>query len=290
MGDARVYDFRTPEVLDRNRLRSLRLVIDNVVRLAGRSLSADLRTTVELTVTDVREMIWDELARSATDPACLVLFGLNPLPGRALFHVPVDLAMSVVELRLGGDGHAHQASRTLTDIDCELLADVLDDAVQQLVAAFGPVAELSAGTIQVEATAQLLQVVRASDSCLAIGLDIVIGDGRIRSAMQLAFPLTTLRPLMASLVHLSDGRGSDVQKDVIVERLQDVAVDVAVRFSPTLLSSGELLGLAVGDVIHLHHPQDRPLEVALEGVPYLAARMAQRGRRVACTVLDKAAL
>lgn len=291
MTDVRVYDFRTPEVLDRNRLRSLRLVIDNFVRLAGRSLSADLRTTVELTVTDVRERVWDELAHSSADPSCLVLFGLNPLPGRALFYVPVDLAMSVVDLRLGGDGSPHQATRTLTDIDCELLADVLGDAVTQLVGAFGPVAELAAGSIQVEATAQLLQVVRASDSCLAVGLDVAIGEGaRIRSTLQLAFPLTTLRPLMASLGHLSDGRGSEAHKDAVVERLQDVAVDVAVRFAPTLLSSGEILGLTVGDVIHLHHPQDRPLEVALEGVPYLSARMAQRGRRVACTVVENAEL
>lgn len=289
MADVRVYDFRTPEVLDRNRLRSVRLVIDNFIRLAGRSLSADLRTPVELTVTDVREMIWDELAASREEASCLVLFGLNPLPGRGIFYLPTDLAMSVVDLRLGGDGQGHMPQRTLTDIDCELLADVVGGAVEQLVAAFGPVADLAPGAVQVEATAQLLQVVRASDSCLAVGLDIAIGDGgRLQGSFHVAFPLTTLRPLMASLGHLVDGHGrpSEGQRDAVADRLQDVAVDVCVRFAPTWLSSAEILGLAPGDVIHLHHPQDRPLQVALEGVPYLAARMIERGRRVACTVVE----
>lgn len=289
MGDVRVYDFRTPEVLDRNRLRSVRLVIDNFIRLAGRSLSADLRTPVELTVNDVREMIWDELAATRDDASCLAFFGLSPLPGRGLFYLPLELAMSVVDLRLGGDGMGHMPQRTLTDIDCELLGDVVGGAVDQLVAAFGPVADLSAGAVQVEATAQLLQVVRASDSCLAMGLDVAIGEGgRIRGSFHVAFPLTTLRPLMASLGQLGEGHGrpSDSQREAVADRLQDVTVDVCVRFTPTWLSSAEILGLAPGDVIHLHHPQDRPLEVALEGVPYLAARMVERGRRVACTVVD----
>src|SRR5579884_1218252 len=165
-GHVRPYDFRTPEVLDRNRLRSLGLVLENFTRLASRRLSVDPHVPAEMVVTDMSEIVWEELA-GAHDPYCMVLFGLSPLPGRALLHLPTELAMAIVDLRMGGSGAGSYPARPLSDIDVELLTDVMGGALEQLAAAFGHLAAVSLGGMQVDSTAQLLQVVRASDSCLA---------------------------------------------------------------------------------------------------------------------------
>ena len=285
----RRYDFRTPEVLDRNRLRSLGLVLENFSRLASRRLSVDLHVPVELVVTDTREMVWEELA-DAHDPYCMVLFGLNPLPGRALLHLPTELAMAIVDLRMGGTGTGSYPTRPLSDIDVELLTDVMGGALEQLAAAFGHLAAVSLGGMQVESTAQLLQVVRASDSCLAVRLEVRMGeDASLTRTCSLGLPLTTLRPLMRALLYMGDGHGrgsADGVHSAAQERLLDPLVDVAVRFQPKSLSSQDILGLQVGDVINLHHPCDLPLEVAVEDVVYLAALPMERARRIACTVVD----
>lgn len=288
-GRVRAYDFRTPEVLDRNRLRSLALVLDNFSRLASRRLSTDLHVPVELVVTDTREMIWEELG-DHPDPYCMVLFGLSPLPGRALVHLPVELAMTLVDLRMGGLGEGGYPARPLSDIDVELLTDLMEGALEQLAPAFGPVASLSFGGVQVESTAQLLQVVRPSDSCLAVGVEIRIGENaELTRRFNLGLPLSMLRPLMRALLHVGDGHGrgpADGARNPAGERLLDPPVELAVRFGPTSLSSRELLDLRVGDVIHLHHPCDVPLEIAVEDVVYLWAQPVERARRIACTVVD----
>ncbi|HEX5266062.1 MAG TPA: flagellar motor switch protein FliM [Acidimicrobiales bacterium] len=284
----RLYDFRTPEVLDRNRLRSLALVLENFSRLASRRLSVDLHVPVELVVTDTREMVWEELA-GAHDAYCMVLFGLPPLPGRALLHLPIELAMAIVDLRMGGAGAGSYPTRPLSDIDVELLTDVMGGALDQLAAAFGHLAAVSLGGMQVESTAQLLQVVRANESCLAVRLEVRLGeDATMTRTCSLGLPLSTLRPLMRALLHMGEGtRGfSDGVHSAAEERLLDPLVDVAVRFQPKSLSSQDILGLQVGDVINLHHPRDLPLEVAVEDVVYLAALPMERARRIACTVVD----
>ena len=285
----RRYDFRTPEVLDRNRLRSMALVLENFSRLASRRLSADLHVPVELVVTDTREVIWEELA-GAHEPYCMVLFGLAPLPGRALVHLPIELAMAIVDLRMGGEGIGGYPVRPLSDIDVELLTDVMTGALEQLAAAFGHLSAVSFGGLQVESTAQLLQVVRPSDSCLAIRFDVRIGEdaGLIREC-SLGLPLTMLRPLMRALLHVGDGHGrphADDGRNPAGERLLDPPVELAVRFQPKSLNSREILGLQVGDVINLHHPCALPLEVAVEDVVYLSAVPMERARRIACTVVD----
>lgn len=287
-GHVRPYDFRTPEVLDRNRLRTLGLVLENFTRLASRRLSVDLHVPVELVVTDTREVIWDELA-GAHDPYCMVLFGLTPLPGRALLHLPTELAMAIVDLRMGGSGAGAYPARPLSDIDVELLTDVMGGALEQLAAAFGHLAAVTLGGMQVESTAQLAQVVRPSDSCLAVRLEVRLGeDATMTRSCSLGLPLTLLRPLMRALLHVGDGnRGpADGGHNPAVERLLDPMVEVAVRFHPKSLNSQEILGLQVGDVIHLQHPCDLPLEVAVEDVVYLAALPMERARRIACTVVD----
>ncbi|HET6810702.1 MAG TPA: flagellar motor switch protein FliM [Acidimicrobiales bacterium] len=287
-GHVRLYDFRTPEVLDRNRLRSLGLVLENFTRLASRRLSVDLHVPVELVVTDTSEIVWEELAE-AHDPYCMVLFGLSPLPGRALLHLPTELAMAIVDLRMGGSGAGSYPARPLSDIDVELLTDVMGGALDQLAAAFGHLAAVSLGGMQVDSTAQLLQVVRASDSCLAVRLELRMGeDASLTRSCSLGLPLTMLRPLMRALLHMGEGhgRGADGVHSAVGERLLDPLVDVAVRFQPKSLSSQDILGLQVGDVINLHHSCDLPLEVAVEDVVYLAALPMERARRIACTVVD----
>ena len=284
----RPYDFRTPEVLDRNRLRSLGLVLENFSRLASRRLSTDLHLPAELVVTDTREVIWDELA-DREDPYCMVLFGLSPLPGRAILHLPVELAMAIVDLRMGGDGGGGYPVRPLSDIDVELLTDVMSAALEQLATAFSHVAGVAFNGLQVESTAQLLQVVRPSDTCLAVRIEVRLGeDASFVRACNLGLPLTMLRPLMRALLHVGDGnaRGAADGHDPAGERLLEAPVEVVARFHPTALSSSEILGLQVGDVINLHHPCELPLEVAVEDVVYLSALPMERARRIACTVVE----
>jgi flagellar motor switch protein FliM len=47
----------------------------------------------------------------------------------------------------------------------------------------------------------------------------------------------------------------------------------------------KILGLVVGDVLRIPHPQHRPLDVMVDGQPLARAAVGANGSRLACVVV-----
>jgi flagellar motor switch protein FliM len=77
--------------------------------------------------------------------------------------------------------------------------------------------------------------------------------------------------------------------EALKERLSEVPVDVSVRFNPLEVPSGDLLSLAVGDVLLLRHAQDRPLEVTTNDVTFAHALPSNHRRRLAAEIVPDTA-
>ncbi len=67
--------------------------------------------------------------------------------------------------------------------------------------------------------------------------------------------------------------------------LQEIPVDVAVRFRATAADPMELAGLQVGDVVRLQHPSQAPLDVTAADVVFAHATPGVQGRRLAALVV-----
>ena len=77
--------------------------------------------------------------------------------------------------------------------------------------------------------------------------------------------------------------------EALTERLGDVPVDVSVRFNPLEVPSGDLLSLAVGDVLLLRHAQDSPLQVTTNDVTFAHALPSNHRRRLAAEIVPHTA-
>ena len=54
------------------------------------------------------------------------------------------------------------------------------------------------------------------------------------------------------------------------------------------LSSAEIVGLQVGDIVPLDHPIEQPVTISVDGVSCNKAVTGRRGKRLACLVVDAA--
>jgi flagellar motor switch protein FliM len=92
---------------------------------------------------------------------------------------------------------------------------------------------------------------------------------------------------LASQTLLTDSRGHDpvVWQHQLQDALHQVPVEISVRFGSVALTSSEIVGLEVGDVVPLNHPVDEPLTVIVDGVDCYRAVSGRRGKRLACLVL-----
>ena len=60
------------------------------------------------------------------------------------------------------------------------------------------------------------------------------------------------------------------------------------RFDAVALTSAEIVGLQVGDIVPLDHPIEQPVTITVDDVPCNKAVTGRRGKRLACLVVDAA--
>ena len=62
-------------------------------------------------------------------------------------------------------------------------------------------------------------------------------------------------------------------------------VELSVSFDQVALTSSDIIGLRVGDVVPLNHPVNKPVTVSVDGVECYDAVTGRRGKRLACLIV-----
>lgn len=283
----RAFDFRRPSKLTRDHSRVLQIVGETFARQASTVLSTTLRVMGHLALESVEQLTYDEFVGTTPNPSYLAILGLPPIPGAGLLHVPLPVALELIERLLGGPGGSTQPSRALTEIEVGVLRDLVMRLLGELTYAFEGVVALNVEMVRYESNPQFAQAAAATEMMAVFNFRVRIGGLEERAA--LCLPLTGLQPVLDRFIGANHG-GSRADKKAAAEairsRLTHVSTDVHVRFRDVPLTSSQVLGLRVGDVIPLHHPVDEPLTLLADNVPFLHAVPGRRGKRLACLVVE----
>lgn len=288
-GTPTLYDFRRPNKFSREHVRAFQIASETFARRCGTVLSASLRSTASVVATGVNQLTYDEYIRDTPSPTYLAVLSLPPLDGLSLLHIPLPVVMAAVEQLLGGAGTAEAPSRPLTDIEDGLARKLMKQAISELAYAFENLARFSVELVSQESNPQVVQIAAATEMVVTISFEMRIGAHE--GVATLAIPFASLQP---ALDHITDERGRDVRKSddpqlvrsAVSEALGSALVDVRVCFAEVSLPSAEIVDLRPGDVLHLHHPTDRPLTVSIGGTDRFVAAPGRRGKRVACVIVD----
>jgi flagellar motor switch protein FliM len=283
------YDFRRPNKFNRDHVRALQIVGETFARQFTTVLSTSLRAVSQVQLVGVNQLTYDEYVREAPNPTFLATLTLEPLPGLALLHIPLELVMAMVDRFLGGNGEGEMPSRPLTDIEAGLVRNLLERILRELTYAFEPLTPITPRTVQFESNPQFAQITSSTDMVITLDLDLRIGshEGRANLCVPFAALQTVLVEVTSSAMHLSSrehDRGA--VRAAVGAALDPTPVEISVRFRSTRLSSAEILSLRPGDVVPLAHHVDVPLTVSVAGVDCFPARPGQRGRRLACLLVE----
>lgn len=289
-GDNRVrtYDFRNQEAIDRGRIRKLQPVFEAAAHRMAGALSANLRQPVHMTVEGYEQSPWEDYASSMEDPTFLAGAAVIGLDGRLIVHVPAELVLGLVEVQLGGKAEQQPSRLALTDLEFSLMSTLVDDMLAALPSAFDAFIEIGIGVVQKLRSSIYLKVGRPGEMCLMVQLNVAIGDGSPRS-LRLCFPLTVLHPILEAFEKLQQDEGFDggFRLANAEERLLLAPIDLQVAYPPVGLTTTELLGLRVGDVIPLHLDKDdrqTHLDVVAGGRRVGTGVLVEQGKRLACTI------
>jgi flagellar motor switch protein FliM len=284
----RSFDFRRPNKLSRDHVRSLQIVHETFARQLTTLLSSSLRVVSEVSVLSIEQLSYDEYIRDTPNPSHLSIVSIDPLPGVAIFQLPLSTAMTIVDLMLGGHGVGSGPERPLSEIERGLVRAVVDRALAELAYSFESITKISPEVIQHESNPQFAQIAAPSDMTVVVMLDVKMG--REENVASLCFPYAALQPILDTIaqaaVHSQVSRNdSEAARKRLHARMLDVPVELKVEFDPATLTSGQIVDLEVGDVLTLNHHVDVPLTATVDGVKTFEVRPARAGKRLACQVV-----
>ena len=98
--EIRAYDFKRPERISKDQMRSLQTLHEAFARNFGASLSGFLRTIVEVRVEQAEQMTYSEFLGSLANPTCFSLINGEPLDGQFCLEISPLIVYPILDLSL----------------------------------------------------------------------------------------------------------------------------------------------------------------------------------------------
>src|SRR5919202_5388904 len=128
-------DFRRPTKFARELVRRLEHAHESFCRTASSALSAELRTSFELSVAGSEQLPYGTAMAETHPDALLAVLDVAPLETEVALIVEMPLALRLVDRLLGGGGKPRETSTdTLTDLEIVILRRAVTSLVEPLSA------------------------------------------------------------------------------------------------------------------------------------------------------------
>jgi flagellar motor switch protein FliM len=264
------YDFKRPERVGKEQMRALQTLHEGFSRNFGAALSGLLRSIVELKLTSVDQLTYSEFIFSLENPTCFNLLRAEPLEGNLILDINPSILYPIIDRLLGGGRDPGPiARRPLTEIELRLVARITNIFLEQLRHAWENVLDLKLSVERVESNPQLVQIVPPNEVVVLVSFELTLGD--IRGMMNLCIPFNSIERIGAKLSSnswISYGRRSATpeSRQSIGRNIKGALVEVVAELAETRISTGDLIGLRVGDIITTEKDVNDSLVVQVEGV------------------------
>jgi len=278
---AAVYDFRRPDRIAKDQLRSIHLLHDNFARNLASSLSGYLRAYVIVNLVSVEQLSFAEFTQCLQSPTVLVSLGMKPFDGNAVMELNPSLVFPLLEMLLGGNGKGGVLTRETTEIEQSILDTLFRIILHDLGLAWQMVANINFTVEGRETEPQLLQILAPNEAVVSIGLEIRVGD--TVGLMNIGMPSIIIKMLKHKFDKQWSVRKTDstvAEQTRMLNLLKPTKLHLDARLEgPTLLVQ-DLMTIEPGHVLNLDHPLNRPLRLIVNGQSkYLGNLVVTRNRR-----------
>ena len=262
------YDFRRPDRIPKEQLRSIHLLHDFFARNLASSLSAYLRAYVVVNLVSVEQLSFVEFLQYLPTPTCISTLGLKPLDGNAVLEMNPSLVFPMLDILLGGSGKTPMKEyREITEIERSIIESVLRIVLHDLTETWRPVAEINFTVEASETQPQLIQILSPNEAIVAIGFEIAAGDNR--GMMNFGIPSIIVKMLGQRFEQQSSTRRktpSAEQQEIIATLVHNLPMTMDARLEGGSVRAEHLLHLETGDVIALDLPLSTPVNLLVNGM------------------------
>lgn len=283
-----IYNFRRPDRVSKEQLRSLYYLHDRFARNFSSSLSSYLRALIDVNLYSVEQITYAEFILSLSDPTYFNIISMDPLEGSAVLELNPKILFPMIDKILGGKGEDFGVGmRTVTDIERTLIEGVVKLILKDLEESWKPLIKLNMTIVATETSPQLIQVVVPNEIVVLIVFELKIGEAK--GFMNLCIPAIALEPIAK---HFSRDwyadrakTGVDVMKKIKLNLL-NTRIGLEAGIYDNTITINDLLDLKAGDVIRLETKTADEIHVKLNGIKKYSAYQVKKDRKKAVQIVN----
>ena len=265
---AQPYDFRRPDRIAKDQLRSIHLLHENFARSLASSLSAYLRAYVMVNLVSVEQLSFMEFSQCLPSPTCIIALGMRPFDGNAVLEINPSLVFPILEMLLGGTGKptGSKIMREITEIEQSILEAVYRIILHDLKDSWRQVSNMGFSIDTHETEPSRLQFLAPNEAVVAISLEIRIGESA--GMMNIGIPSIIIKMLRQKFDQGWSNRrtaASEEEQARVLRLIRPARVHVDARLQGPTLRVEDLLELKEGDLLAFDYSATKPINLLING-------------------------
>ncbi len=276
------YNFRRPDRLSKEQVRSIYLLHDLFAHNLSSSLPLFLRAGSDVNLISVEQQSYGEYLKGLADPTTIFTIAVESLQGIFVIEMNSSIAFPIIDRLLGGNGDELKEQRAATDLELNILEGFLAVVLENYREIWSPVTEFETELTGRETRPQMAQITSPNEVVATIAYQLQIGESK--GTMSICIPVEMIEDVIdklnpATLSH--DKEGSPEATKNLLNTLSSVKFPITVNLDNTSAGLSDLLSIEMGDIIRTTHRADKPTNISIQGVEkYVGNIAAQDGMMV----------
>ncbi len=271
-----VYDFKRPNRVSKEQLRSIKSIHDKLARNLSSHISTVLRTIIEINLQSVDQMTYGEFLMSIPSPTSFNIFSMKPLEGDAVLELNPTIVFPMIDRLLGGDGKSCDIDRELSDIELNLLDTILRMVTSKLKESWESVLEFYPTIEAKESSPNVVQIVAQNEIVIIIVLEVSIGD--VSGMINIAYPVIFLESILSKMssrdIIISESNSKKSKNKELKELIKRADIKAEAVLGETTLSLKEILDLQKDSIIRLDREVSDEVTIAIDKKNIFKAKMS----------------
>jgi len=281
------YNFRRPDRLSKEQVRSLYLLHDTFAHNLSLSLPLFLRTGAEINLISVEQLPYSDYLRGLTDPTNMFSIAAEQLRGVFAIEINSSIAFPVIDRMLGGDGEVLNEPRAATEIELKVLEGFISMVVDDYRETWKPTVEFDTAIIGRETRPQLLQIVAPNEIVSVVVYQIQIGESK--GSLSVCLPVTMLESVVEKFnaaSYLQTNQTAPEATGALLKTLAAVRLPVSAELFKVRAHVEDLMNLTTGDVLRTNHRVEKSVNVGIGSSIKFAGRLAALDGRMVVQVTE----
>ncbi len=281
------YNFRRPDRLSKEQVRSIYLLHDLFAHNLSSSLPLFLRAAADIDLISVEQQSFGEYLKGLSDPTTIFTVAVESLKGIFVIEMNSSIAFPIIDRLLGGNGEELKEPRAATDLELNVLEGFLAVVIENYREVWSPVCEFETEITGRETRPQMAQIVSPNEVVATVAYQLQIGESK--GTISICLPVEMIEDVIEKLNPASYSPDKEESLEAtrhLLSTLSTVRFPIKIELDDTQTGFSDLLSIAPGDILRTNHRVDQPANIKIGGLEKFIGNIASHDGRMVVQISD----